>query len=74
MSRPENETPSNEPSQALEQVLATTQDARGKLREAVSALSELSASIKQAIRDHKSQSADLEKARTMLQKLQAINL
>lgn len=74
MSKSENENPSNEPSQALEQVLATTQEARGKLREAGSALSELSTAIKQAIRDHKSQSTDLDKARAMLQKLQAINL
>ena len=69
-----NDTPSNEPSQALEQVLATAQAAKGRLRDAAGALTELSASVKQAIREHKSQTADLEKARTMLQKLQAINL
>lgn len=74
MSKPVNETQANEPSQALEQVLVTTQAARGRLREAASSLAELTASVKQAIREHKSQSADLEKARNMLQKLQAINL
>lgn len=59
---------------ALETVRAMVDSAKAQIRDTSKALSEVSDSVKQAMREHKAQSADLEKARTTLQKLQAINL
>jgi len=59
---------------ALDRVLVACEAAKGKVTEAGSALTELAKSIKEATREGKAQASDLEKARTTLQKLQAITL
>lgn len=59
---------------ALDKVLAAVENARGKLRDAVSSLSEVTDAVKVAVREGKTQAVDLEKARATLQKLQAISL
>lgn len=59
---------------ALDKVLAAVETARGKLRDAVSSLSEVTDTVKVAVREGKTQAGDLEKARATLQKLQAISL
>lgn len=59
---------------ALDKVLAAVEAARGKLRDAVSSLSEVTDAVKVAVREGRTQTADLEKARATLQKLQAISL
>ena len=64
----------NEEAGALDKVLAAVETARGKLKDAVSSLSEVTDAVKVAVREGKTQAGDLEKARATLQKLQAISL
>jgi DNA polymerase III sliding clamp (beta) subunit (PCNA family) len=59
---------------ALDKVLASVETAKAKLKEAVTSLSEVADAVKVAVKESKSQAGDLEKARTTLQKLQAISL
>jgi len=59
---------------ALDRVLAACETAKGKLREAASSLAEVADAAKTAVKEGKTQGGDLEKARTTLQKLQAISL
>ncbi len=59
---------------ALDKVLAAVETARTKLRESASALAEVADAVKTAVKDGRAQASDLEKARTTLQKLQAISL
>jgi DNA polymerase III sliding clamp (beta) subunit (PCNA family) len=59
---------------ALDKVLAAVETARGKLKDAVLSLSEVTDAVKVAVREGKTQAVDLEKARATLQKLQAISL
>lgn len=59
---------------ALDKVLAAVETARGKLRESATALADVTDAVKTALKEGKAQAADLEKARTTLQKLQAISL
>lgn len=74
MNKEPNGTQTAEPAAALDKVLLAIDTAKGKLREAATALVEVADAVKTAVRDGKAQSADLEKARATLQKLQAINL
>jgi len=59
---------------ALDRVLAACEAAKGKVAEAGSALTDLVRAIKDAAKENKTQASDLDKARTTLQKLQAISL
>jgi DNA polymerase-3 subunit beta len=59
---------------ALDKVLTAVETAKAKLREAVASLSEVADAVKTAVKEGRAQAADLEKARTTLQKLQAISL
>jgi len=59
---------------ALDRVLAACETAKGKVTEAGTALTDLARAIKDAAKENKSQTADLEKARATLTKLQAISL
>jgi Sec-independent protein translocase protein TatA len=54
--------------------MAACETAKTKLREALCALSEAVGTIKDAAKEHRAQSADLEKARATLAKLQAMSL
>jgi DNA polymerase-3 subunit beta len=66
-----NETP--EPT-TLDKALLAVDAARAKLREAGSALTDLTDTLKAAVKEGKTQAADVEKARATLVKLQAISL
>ncbi len=59
---------------AMDKVLLALETARGKLRDAASSLSEVTDAVRVAVRENKGQTADLEKARATLLKLQAISL
>jgi len=59
---------------ALDKLLTAVDTAKGKLREAASSLAEVADAAKTAVKEGKAQGGDLEKARTTLQKLQAISL
>ena len=59
---------------ALDRVLTTCDAARTKVKEAGQALSELATAIKDAAREQKAQSKEVESARSALAKLQAISL
>jgi len=59
---------------ALDRVLTACGEAKTKVKEAGQALSALSAAIKEATREQKTQAKEVESARTALAKLQAISL
>lgn len=67
-------TENKEELNAMDKVLLALETARGKLRDAASSLSEVTDAVKVAVRENKGQTADLEKARATLLKLQAISL
>ncbi len=67
----ENQTP--EPS-TLDKAVQAVEVARAKIRETASALVDVADALKAAAKEGKTQATDLEKARTTLQKLQAISL
>lgn len=58
----------------LDKAIQAVETARTKLRETTSALVDVSDALKAAAKEGKAQASDLEKARTTLQKLQAISL
>ena len=70
----ENENGTTEQGTALDKVLAAVETAKAKVKEAVTALSEVADAVKVAVKEGKAQASDLDKARTTLQKLQAISL
>ena len=59
---------------ALDRVLETCVAARSRVREAGQALSELASAIKEACREQKTQTKEVQAARATLAKLQAISL
>ena len=59
---------------ALERALEAFDAAKCAVRDANSMLVTLAAELRNVVRDQKAQASDLEKARTTLAKLQAINL
>ena len=68
-----NQTETTE-SSTLDKAIQAVENARAKLREGVSALVDVADALKAAAKEGKMQSADLEKARMTLQKLQAMSL
>jgi DNA polymerase III sliding clamp (beta) subunit (PCNA family) len=74
MNKENNGNGTTEQGSALDKVLTAVETAKGKLREAASALVEVSDAVKTAHKEGRAQAADLDKARTTLQKLQAISL
>jgi hypothetical protein len=66
--------PETTESSTLDKAIQAVENARAKLREGVSALVDVADALKAAAKEGKAQAADLEKARTTLQKLQAISL
>jgi hypothetical protein len=68
-----NDTQTTE-SSTLDKAILAVETARAKLREGVAALVDVADALKAAAKEGKAQAADLEKARTTLQKLQAISL
>jgi DNA polymerase III sliding clamp (beta) subunit (PCNA family) len=69
-----NDTQTTTESSTLDKAIHAVETARAKLREGVSALVDVADALKAAAKEGKTQAADLEKARTTLQKLQAISL
>jgi len=67
------ETTTTEPT-ALEKMQATFEIAKGKIREASQALSDLAVTIKDATREDKARRTEVENVRAGLQKLQAIRV
>jgi DNA polymerase-3 subunit beta len=70
---PEKQTEPTEPT-TLDKALVAVDAARAKLREAGSALTDLTDTLKAAVKEGKAQAAEVEKARATLVKLQAISL
>jgi DNA polymerase III sliding clamp (beta) subunit (PCNA family) len=68
-----NDTQTTE-SSTLDKAIQAVETARAKLREGVSALVDVADALKAAAKEGKTQASDLDKARTTLQKLQAISL
>jgi DNA polymerase III sliding clamp (beta) subunit (PCNA family) len=68
-----NENQTTETS-TIDKAIQAVETARAKLREGVTALVDVADALKAAAKEGKAQAADLEKARTTLQKLQAISL
>jgi DNA polymerase III sliding clamp (beta) subunit (PCNA family) len=68
-----NDTQTTE-SSTLDKAIQAVETARAKLREGVAALVDVADALKAAAKEGKTQASDLEKARTTLQKLQAISL
>lgn len=58
----------------IDKAIQAVETARAKLREGVAALVDVADALKAAAKEGKAQAGDLEKARTTLQKLQAISL
>ena len=63
-----------EPTSALDQALAAIDTARGKLREATFALSDVSTAVKAAAKESKTQDAETRRAKEIIGKLQALSL
>jgi hypothetical protein len=59
---------------ALDRALEAFEQAKAAVREAATLLATLAAELRTAVRDQKSQAADLDKARGTLAKLQSISL
>ncbi|MBN1846644.1 MAG: hypothetical protein JW810_13230, partial [Sedimentisphaerales bacterium] len=59
---------------ALDRVLAACDEAKAKVREASAALIEMSAIVREAVKESKAQSKDLASARSALDRLKAISL
>ena len=73
MPKTEQKSTTTEPS-ALDRVLAAAETAKTKVAEAGAAVTDLIKAAKDAGKESKAQTGDLEKARATLQKLQAISL
>jgi DNA polymerase III sliding clamp (beta) subunit (PCNA family) len=69
-----NNQPETTESSTLDKAIQAVENARAKLREGVAALVDVADALKAAAKEGKMQSADLEKARTTLSKLQAMSL
>ena len=59
---------------ALDKILTAFEAAKAKLNEAKSALTEIADAVKLAVREQRSQKGELENARVLLGKLQAVKL
>ena len=59
---------------ALDRILAAFESAKAKLAEAKTALAEIADAVKLAVREQKSQKSEIENARMLLGKLQAVKL